>query len=117
MPQHLRFYTWRSCSTCRDARKFLYNLGIEVEERDFFQDTLSREELTQLVSTIGIENLFSWRSPSAKPYRERRDTVSDYELVEAMLDEPRLIRRPIITTPNTDPIVGFNKTAYTQLET
>ena len=117
MPQLPSFYTWRSCSTCRDAKKFLDALGVEVDERDFFQDNLSREELTRLVSTIGIENLFSWRSPSAKPYRERRDTVTTDELVNAMFDEPRLIRRPIITAPDTEPIVGFNKSAYAELET
>ena len=113
--QSPRFYTWRSCSTCRDAKIALDNLGIQVEERDFFKDNLSREELTQLVSDIGIDNLFSWRSPSSKPYRDRKDTISQDELIDAMLEEPRLIRRPILTSPNTSPIVGFNKTAYAEL--
>ena len=115
MPQQPRFYTWRKCSTCRDAKKTLDNLGIQVEERDFFANPLSRDELSELTDAIGIQNLFSWRSPSAKPYRDRKNTISTDELIEAMLQEPRLVRRPIITAPNSDPIVGFNKTAYTQL--
>ena len=110
------FYTWRSCSTCRNAQKSLDELGIQVEERDFFANPLTRKELSDLIDTIGIENLFSWRSPSAKPYRDHRDTVTDDELIDAMLDEPRLIRRPIVISPGSDPIVGFNADAYADLD-
>ena len=109
------FYTWRSCSTCRDAKKALENRGIQVQERDFFAEPLTRNELTELTDAIGIENLFSWRSPSSKPYRQRKDTITQDELIDAMLQEPRLIRRPILTSPNTKPIIGFNKIAYSQL--
>ncbi len=112
MSDSSKFYTWNSCSTCRDAKKLLDELGVEVAERDFFRDTLSRDELTSIVDAVGIENLFSWRSPSSKPYRDRRATISRDELIDAMLGEPRLIRRPILTRPDAAPIVGFNKDAY-----
>lgn len=115
MTQDRRFYTWRKCSTCRDAKKALDGLGVEVDERDFFENALSREELGRLIDAIGIDNLFSWRSPSAKQYRERRATVTEDELIEAMLGEPRLIRRPIVISPDGELIVGFNKNAYAQL--
>ncbi len=112
-----RFYTWRNCSTCRDAQKALDAVGVEVEERDFFADPMSRDELEALVAIVGIDNLFSWRSPSAKPYRERRVSMTESELVNAMLEEPRLIRRPIIISQNADPIIGFDRNAYAQLKT
>jgi len=115
MTQYRRFYTWRKCSTCRDAKNALDNLGIEVDERDFFENTMSRDELNSLVDAIGIENLFSWRSPSSKPFRDRRGTISRDELIDAMLDEPRLIRRPIVISANAKPIVGFDKSAYADL--
>ncbi len=111
-----QFYTWRKCSTCRNAKKALDNLGVEVEERDFFTDPMTRDELSDLVSVAGIDNIFSWRSPSAKPYRERRSTITENELIDAMLQEPRLIRRPIITSPNTTPIIGFQSNKYPQLK-
>ena len=115
MPEKPRFYTWRSCSTCRNAKKSLDRLGVRVEERDFFANPLTRDELRDLAYTIGIENLFSWRSPSAKPYRDRKDNISTGELINAMLQEPRLIRRPIIISPDNLPIVGFNKAEYAKL--
>lgn len=115
MTEDRKFYTWRKCSTCRDAKKALDNLGVEVNERDFFEEAMSRDELRGLVDAIGIDDLFSWRSPSAKPYRERRDSVTEDELIEAMLGEPRLIRRPIVVSDRAEPIVGFNKIAYAEL--
>ena len=115
MAEERRFYTWRRCSTCRDAKKALEANGVDVQERDFFDDVLTREELSELSDAIGIQNLFSWRSPSAKPYRDCEDTISRDELIEAMLREPRLIRRPIVISPNSVPIVGFNRNAYSQL--
>ena len=115
MVEERRFYTWRKCSTCRDAKKVLDANGVEVQERDFFNDLLSREELKHLASVAGIDNLFSWRSPSAKPYRERRQSISEDELIDLMLQEPRLIRRPIIVAPGTAPIIGFNADQYASL--
>ena len=116
MTAKTQLYTWRKCSTCRNAKKALDDLEIEVEERDFFTDPMSRDELRNLVSEAGIDNIFSWRSPSAKPYRERKDTISEDELIDAMLEEPRLIRRPIITSPDTTPIIGFQTGKYAQLK-
>lgn len=117
MTEDRRFYTWRKCSTCRNAKKTLDGLGVEVDERDFFETAMSREELSGLVAAIGIDNLFSWRSPSAKQFRDQRDTVTENELIDAMLEEPRLIRRPIVISQGMQPIVGFNADAYESLKT
>ena len=116
MMEMAQFYTWRKCSTCRDAKKTLDKLGIVMNERDFFEEQMSREELSELAKIIGIDGLFSWRSPSAKPYRERRDCTSEDELIDAMLQEPRLIRRPILMSADNPPIVGFDADAYATLK-
>lgn len=55
--------------------------------------------------------MFSWRSPSAKPYRDRRGKLSDDELIDLMLEEPRLIRRPILITDD-QVLFGFDAEEY-----
>ena len=115
MAEERRFYTWRKCSTCRDAKKALDANGVDFQERDFFDDILNREELKDLAAIAGIDNLFSWRSRSAKPYRERRETITEDELIDLMLQEPRLIRRPIVVVPGAAPIIGFNPDKYASL--
>ena len=58
--------------------------------------------------------MFAWRSPSSKPYRERRGTSSEAELIELMANEPRLIRRPILTD-GSQIVIGYKQGAYDEL--
>jgi len=58
--------------------------------------------------------MFAWKSPSSKPYRELRGKASDDELIALMLEEPRLIRRPILTDGKTT-VFGFKQGAYDEL--
>ena len=66
-----------------------------MEDRDFFKDPFSREEIEEIASIVTMEELFSWRSPSAKKYKDQKDVLSDSDLIGLMMEEPRLIRRPI----------------------
>jgi len=58
--------------------------------------------------------MFAWKSPSSKPYRELRGKATDDELIELMLKEPRLIRRPILTD-GSKIAFGFKQGAYDEM--
>ena len=58
-----------------------------------------------------VDEMFSWRSPSAKPYRDRRGELTEDELIDLMLEEPRLIRRPILIT-GKEVLFGFDADEY-----
>ena len=40
--------------------------------------------------------MFNFRSPSFKQLGLERDKLSDDELIDLMLKEPRLVRRPVV---------------------
>ena len=40
--------------------------------------------------------MFNFRSPSFKKLGLEKDKLSDSELIELMLNEPRLVRRPVV---------------------
>jgi len=40
--------------------------------------------------------MFNFRSPSFKQLGMERDKLSDNELIDLMLKEPRLVRRPVV---------------------
>jgi len=44
--------------------------------------------------------MFNFRSPSFKQLGLERDKLSDNELIELMLKEPRLVRRPVARIDN-----------------
>ena len=74
----------------------LLQKGLEVKDRDFFKDTLSETEVRELAAMAGTENIFARRSPSLKKLGLADKELSDDEMVNLMLQEPKLMRRPLI---------------------
>ena len=82
-------------------------------ERDFFKDTLSEQEFRELLGNTPPSDVFSWRSPSFKKLGIDKDSLTDDDMIRHMLDEPRLIRRPLIEV-NGRLIVGTDKKAMAE---
>jgi arsenate reductase-like glutaredoxin family protein len=74
----------------------LLQKGIEVKDRDFFKDTLSESEVRELAAIGGTENIFARRSPSLKKLGLADKELTDDEMVNLMLQEPKLVRRPLL---------------------
>ena len=70
--------------------------GLEVTDRDFFKETFSESEIRELAAMAGTENIFARRSPSLKKLSLADKELSDDQMVKLMLQEPKLIRRPLI---------------------
>ena len=70
--------------------------GVELEERDFFKDRFSEEELRRLIGDRSPPEVFSWNSPSFRKLGIDRADLDDDQLIVMMLAEPRLIRRPLV---------------------
>ncbi len=88
---------------------------METEERDFFADPFTVDELRELIGARPVSDYFSWRSPSFRKLGLNRDELTDDRMIELMVGEPRLVRRPLIQTAEGDLIVGTDKTAMAAL--
>ncbi len=69
--------------------------GVELDERDYFANPFSEDELRAIIGGREPSEVFAWRSPSFKNLNRDPDSLSGDDLVRLMLDEPRLIRRPL----------------------
>ena len=87
--------------------------GFEVNERDYFKDPLGEDELIDVASTVGLAEIFAWRSPSVKNMGSQGKDLEDREMLQCMLKEPRLIRRPILKVAN-ETIIGANIKVITE---
>ena len=87
--------------------------GLEIEERDFFQDPFSETELRALIGDRSPADIFSWKSPSFRKMAIDRDSLDDDRMIALMLEEPRLIRRPITAIGDTL-IVGADSKALSR---
>lgn len=85
--------------------------GVTLEERDFFRDPFTPQELRALIGDTPVGEVFSWKSPSFKKLGLNRDDLDDERLIELMVEEPRLIRRPL-TRVKGRLIVGADQTVF-----
>lgn len=76
-------------------RELLLQKGLELEERDYFKEPFNEAELDELAALASLSDLFAWRSPSLKKLGLAGQELPDAELRRLMLQEPRLIRRPV----------------------
>ena len=70
--------------------------NVKISERDFFKKPFNREEINDLLQGRPASEMFNYKSPSFKRLDLEQEKLSESELVDLMLKEPRLIRRPVV---------------------
>ena len=75
-----------------------------IDSRERWQD-----ELRQLLHEQNLSGAFSWNSPSFKALGLAPDGLNDEILLQLMLQEPRLIRRPLVKIGDRLIIGGVQK--------
>ena len=70
--------------------------NVEINERDFFERPFDQTEVAELLQGKPASEMFNFRSPSFKQLGLERDALTDKQLTELMLKEPRLVRRPVV---------------------
>lgn len=111
----IRAYGYTSCTSCRKTVDMLRESGVRHEYRDYFLDRFSRDELVSILDEAGLtpRDVLSKRS---KVYRARGpeiDALTEAELVDLMIEEPTLLRRPIVIGPG-GVVVGHNAEALSR---
>ena len=104
----LPFYTKPSCTTCRNARGFLEDAGVELEPIDINLHAPSRAFLEEHVDDERFLDFVSTRSPV---FKTRPFPSSKKEAIDLMLEQPNLIKRPVLVK-GRQVIFGFDKRAY-----
>ncbi len=88
------------CRKSREGLEVLQSSGKEFEIREYLKDPLSEEEIKQLLKKLGMAPMELMRTEEKlwkEQYRNR--DLSDAELIQVMQQNPRLIQRPIVETP------------------
>lgn len=89
-----------ACSKCRAATKALDEAGVEYTVRRYLDDPPTTGELTAVLARLNLEpwDLVRHNEPAAKSLRDLpRDSEHRSDWIQAMVDTPILIQRPILT--------------------
>ena len=90
-----------ACGTSRNVLAFIRQAGIEPAVIEYLKTPPSREELLRLIADAGLSVRDALREKGT-PYGELGLgdlTLTDAQLIEAMLAHPILINRPFVVTP------------------
>lgn len=102
-----------SCTTCRNAKAKLAELGIEVEIRDYFRKPLEASELEHLLPADPAPMLGT-KSPKYKELGLKDRRPAKAEAIELMVQDNNLLKRPILVHPKGT-VIGFDAEAYARL--
>ena len=98
---NITIYHNPDCGTSRNTLALIRNSGVEPTIVLYLVTPPTRETLQQLIDAMGIglralvrQNTDAWQALGSA-----RETLSDEQLLDAMLAQPILINRPIVVTP------------------
>jgi len=90
------------CGTSRKTLEILRDSGMDVWIREYLKNPPTRDELKDLYRRAGINPREGLRAkePLAQELGLTRPEATDDEVLDAMVQYPILIERPLVETPN-----------------
>jgi arsenate reductase-like glutaredoxin family protein len=93
------------------VRGLVRKLGAEVEERDYSKSPLTRAEVSAIVDAAGsVAAVLNTRHAAAKEHGWKERPPAKATFVTAVLDDPNLLRRPILVDGKTV-VIGKDEAA------
>jgi len=109
-------YGIKNCDNIKKSRKWLDKNSIEYVFHDFRVDGIKKTIVKEFIENIEITLLINKRSTSWKKLsNEEKLAESKKELIELLLKNPTIIKRPIIKSKNKY-LVGFSEDKFKLLK-
>ena len=104
----MKLYGIKNCDTVKKARKWLDENGVDYQFHDFKKDGLDDPLLLSWEKALGWEALINRRGTTWRKLPEEvRDTISAQTAHAIMLENPSIIKRPVVES-GSEVRVGFN---------
>ena len=109
------FVHYPKCTTCKRAKKWLYEHQISYEERDIKENNPSLEELKEWYQRSGLP-LKRFFNTSGMLYKEMKlkdklPEMSEDEQLALLASDGMLVKRPIVVTKESV-LVGFKEAQW-----
>ena len=109
-------YGIKNCDSVKKSRRWLDENSIKYVFHDFRVDGIKKTTIKEFLKNIKIELLINKRSTSwRKLSNKEKITEEKSDLIELLLDNPTIIKRPIIKSKNKY-LVGFNEKKFKLLK-
>lgn len=111
----ITYYAYPKCTTCRKAKKWLENNGVDYNEIHIAEHPPTKEQLTKIHKASGLE-LKKFFNTSGLVYRslslkEKLSTMSEDQQLELLASNGMLIKRPL-AWDGEKVVLGFKEEDY-----
>ncbi len=108
----VKFICYPKCSTCRKAKKWLVENGIEFDERHIVDNKPTADELKLWIEKSGL-SIKKFFNTSGVLYKEmglkdKLPNMSYDEQIELLASDGKMVKRPVVITDDKV-IVGFKE--------
>lgn len=107
-------YGITACDTCRKARRWLDEAGIDYRFVDLRREAVAPERLAQWRNALGDARLINRRSKTWRDLDAEARAAVEQDPVSALASRPTLAKRPILETSDTV-LAGFSAEHYAAL--
>jgi arsenate reductase (glutaredoxin) len=96
-PDRVQVFFNPRCSKCRSVKAILDERGLDVDYLRYLERTPSRNQLEKVLEMLGSEDPREMMRTGEPAYKELNLATAEREaLLDAMVEHPILIQRPII---------------------
>ena len=108
------FYSYLKCSTCRKAAKWLENKDFELQVIDIVKEPplVSYLNLALEKYSDDKKRIFNTRGKAFKILNIDINGLSMEEIIQLLLSDGKLIKRPFLIYELKKVILGFNEAEY-----
>lgn len=100
--EKIKIYVKPTCTTCKKVLKVMKERGIDFETINYYEKSLTKEKLGQLLKKLGVSPREILRK-NEKEYKKlglHKRELSNSDILDLMLKYPDLIQRPIVEKGN-----------------
>lgn len=114
----MKLYGIPNCGTVKKARAALEARGIEYEFHDFKKQGVSAALVSAWLKQVGWQKLLKKTGPTwGKLPQKVKDSIrDDASALALMLEQPNVIKRPVLEKNGKVLATGFDETTYKELE-
>ncbi len=109
----ITIYGIKNCDTMKKARSWLDSNGVEYAFHDYKSAGIDRERLERWCKVLGWETLLNRAGTTFRKLPEEAKQELDADkAIALMLEQPSIIKRPVLDLGGGKLLVGFKPDAY-----
>jgi arsenate reductase len=116
MAKSVTIYGIKNCGTMKKARAWLEQHGVDYVFHDYKTEGIQRERLEQWYKKVGWETLLNRAGTTFRKLPEsEKARVDAHKAMELMLEQPSMIKRPVLELGGGKLLVGFTPENYSTM--